>query len=161
MGLWGMFLNKKDADAISSDLHHQSMQTIHESNLRLERMRAKSRRHTELMLAIEIRDLNDRIAWLEEGIAMRDVQIEAYKGMRDKLLDMDDPKVAQTYLYQHFRIEDQALDKRLKSGELKRDPRKMKDWRENRGYIPPKQTIGKREPDTATPPPLPPLQDLD
>ena len=126
MGFLGMFLNKKDADAISSDLHQQSMQTIHESNLQLARMRNKSRNHTDLMVqqtamltALKIQELNDKIAWLEEGIALRDARIEAYSGMRDKLVDMNNPKIAQTYGYQHFRLEDKALDKRLASGELK------------------------------------------
>lgn len=151
MGFLGMLLNKRDADAVSSDLHQQTMQTIHESNLQLERMREKSRRNTELLLAAEIANLKSQVAFLEEEVALCDARIEAYKGMRNKLLDMDDPKVAQAYQYQHWRIEDRALDKLLASGRLKKDPRPSKEWRERNGYVPPKQkqSSDKREPELA------------
>ena len=149
MGFLGMFLNKKDADAISSDLHQQSMQTIHESNLRLERMREKSKRHTEMLLAIKIQELNDRIAWLENEVALRDARIEAHMKMSDVLLDLDDPKLRKSYFNKYWQFENQALDNLLASGELTVDPRKDKNWRERRSYLPPKQTIGKREPELA------------
>ncbi|MDO4795420.1 MAG: hypothetical protein Q4A28_05700 [Brachymonas sp.] len=169
MGLLGMLLNKKDAEDISSELHHLSMQTIHESNLQLARMREKSRRHTDLMVeqtailtAIKIQELNDKIAWLEEGIALRDARIDAHIDMAQKLLGTNnDPKIKQAYLYQYFRFEDQALDKLLASGELKRDPRQIKEWRDHRGYVPPEPTTDEQASDIATPPPLPPFEDLE
>ncbi|MDO4796267.1 MAG: hypothetical protein Q4A28_10075 [Brachymonas sp.] len=157
MGFLGMLLNKKDADAISHDLHQDALQTTadavarhQKSHRRVERTHDLMGQQAAMLAAIKIQELNDKIAWLEEGIAMRDVQIEAYQGMRNKLLDMDDPKVAQTYLYQHWRIEDKAIDKRLASGELKRDPRLHKEWVKRSGYIPPKkQSSDKREPELA------------
>lgn len=149
MGFLGMLLNKADADAISSDLHQQTMQTIHESNLQLARMREKSRNHTELLLAAEIANLKSQVARLEEEVALCDARIEAYKGMRNKLLDMDDPTISQNYIYQHCRLEDKALDKLLVSGRLKHDPRLRKEWREGNGYVPAKQSINKRAPELA------------
>lgn len=115
-----------------------------------------------MLAALKIQELNDKIAWLEEGIALRDARLDAHRGMVQKLLGThEDPKINQAFLYQYFRFEDRALDKLLASGELKRDPRQIKEWRDHRGYIPQKQTTNEQEPNTATPPPLPPFQDLD
>lgn len=168
MGFLGMLLNKQDADAISHDLHQDALQTTadavarhQKSHRRVERTHDLMGQQAAMLAAIKIQELNDKIAWLEEGIALRDAQITAYRGMRDKLLDMNDPKISESYLYQHWRIEDKALDKLLASGELKRDPRKIKDWREQVGYIPPKQTANEQASEIATPPPLPPFEDLE
>jgi len=118
----GMFLNKKDAEALG--------QSIHEGTMEAARRNSRSLRES---MAARL-SFEDIIAGRDETIAQLSAEVNSYVETIRALVDTTKPEVREKLRYLRSRHLDSELDQLLANGRLSADPRLDADWCASSNY---------------------------
>lgn len=141
---FGFLLNKQDAEAVAQnthnrtmDLHRQTKEIYENMALKREARSEKMKDDTAFILAMEVKQLNNIIEQQRERINVLVAQLDAVNGLvKDKLANGGDPARMEQVRQIRSRREDAELDRMLREGHIKNDPRKNPQWVEHEKYRP-------------------------
>ncbi len=118
----GMFLNKKDGEALGESIHQGTMEIARRSNRSLrESMAARM-------------SFEDIVAEKDQALSREIALNNAYMGVVGDLVDLSDTATLEKIRYLRSRHLDAELNKLLASGHLTIDPRLDADWRASTNY---------------------------
>ncbi|MFA9950179.1 hypothetical protein [Dentiradicibacter hellwigii] len=117
-GFLGMFLNRADAEAISSERHYAIMDAINQRARDIDEYNALSKEARRL----------------EQMLERAYVGIESYRDFTREIFVT--PEERAQVNYRRSRHEDRHIEERLRDGRLNHDPRKDPKWAKY--YVPPR-----------------------
>ena len=127
-GFLGMFLNRADAEALSSERHYAIMEAIQRGALEVEAARNRQR--------AEFTRLKNEAERLEQTLEQANIGAESYRDFVREIFTTAEQRAQVDY--RRWRHADRLIDARLRDGRLTHDPRKDPEWREYMGYVPPR-----------------------
>lgn len=120
----GVFLNRRDGDAVGDMYREEADQAAQRSNSELRKMRAERMSFEEL------------VAERDELIARQVAELSSYYYLIADLVDIDNPVIREQLREVKSRHMDNELDKMLAAGQLRSDPRLDPEWCADTSYRP-------------------------